>query len=121
MADPVATESRVVVRGVVRDVESELATQLDGLGAAECEDRMARSGFDRAEPGCSRPPQQREEQGLGLVVGGVTGHRLRSEGVASCGAGSRFEVGSVIEFDGDDLERDVESFGDPAGSERIVR
>jgi hypothetical protein len=121
VADPVATESRIVVRRVVRDVESESIAQLDGLESAEREDRVARSGFDRAEPGCSGPPQQSKEQGLGLVVGGVTGHRLGSEGVSARGSGSRFEVGSVIEFDGDDLERDVESFGDPAGSERIVR
>jgi hypothetical protein len=120
VTDPIATESRVVVRRVVSDIESEVKAQLDGLGAAQGEDRMSGPGFDRAEPGGSRPAQEGQEQRLGLVVGGMTGHRIRSEGAASGGAGSSFEVGPVVERDGDDLERDVEAFGGPAGDERIM-
>lgn len=108
MADPVATETGIVVGGIVDDREAELLAQRLGFGAPEGEDGMAPTGPDCPEAGGARTPEQGEEQGFGLVVCGVTGQRVRSESGPPGGAGSRFEIGAVVEVDADRAELDVE-------------
>ena len=108
VANPVATETGIVVGGIGDDREAELLAQRLGFDAPKGEDGMAPTGPDCPEAGGTRTPEQGEEQGFGLVVCGVTGQRVRSESGPPSGTGSRFEVGAVVEVDADRAELDVE-------------
>ena len=57
--------------------DPELGAHRLGLAAAQGQDRVARSGLDRRQPVAAAAAQQAQQHGLGLVVGGVAGHRLR--------------------------------------------
>ena len=111
VADPVATETEVVVGGVVDHSEAELLAQRLGFDASEGEDGMAPTRPDRSESGGPRTPDQGEEQGLGLIVCGVTGQSVWSESGPTGAAGSRFEIGAVVEVDADRAELDAELCG----------
>ena len=108
VADPVAAESTVVVRGVVGHVEPQLRAQRLRLGSPEGEDGMPPSWPDRSEAGGSRPTDQREEQRLGLIVGGVAGQGVRPQRLAACGAGPCLEVRAGFDVDLDRTEPDLE-------------
>jgi len=111
VTDPVATETAVVVGRIVYDRETELLAQCMGFDAPKGEDGMAPPGPDCPEAGGARTPDQGEEQGFGLVVCGVAGHGVRSEGRPPGAAGSCFEVGAVVEVDVDRAELDAELSG----------
>ncbi len=108
VADPVAPESGVVVGGIIGDRETELCAEGVRLGSSDPQDRVAPSGSDRAEPGGSRPSEQRKEQRLGLVVGRVARQSVRAECRPPSRSRSRLEIGSLFDLDVNDVERDAE-------------
>ena len=72
----------------------------DSHSATVSDRRSARIGSrrarrHRAEPARSRAAEQREQQRLGLIVGGVAGHRVGAEHQLASDAGPGFEVRSV--------------------------
>jgi hypothetical protein len=65
---------------------------------AQREDRVRARGH-RRQAVEARAAQQAEEDGLGLVVGGVTGHHVRGEHGAAGVTGAGLEVGSGLHVD----------------------
>jgi hypothetical protein len=92
VADTVAQVGRIDVRGVEDRAKAELCAQSMGLGAAEIKDRVARAGTHRREAVGGGAPEQVQKNGLGLVVGGVSGGGSRRQDPDSGGARSRLEV-----------------------------
>lgn len=108
MADAVATEPGIVVGGVVSNREAVVVAHGARLEAPERQDRVTPSGPDRPEAGRTRAPQECQEQGLGLIIGGVPGQSVGADRCSAGGACACFEVGSVLEVDLDRAEVDVE-------------
>ena len=105
MTDPVAPEGQVVVRRVLPRHEPAAGA----FGAHVCPPRAEERSHDAPppgrharQPGRAAPPQEVEQDRLGLVVGGVrhedrrrgVRHACRLEGVVSRRARPRLEVGS---------------------------
>ncbi len=76
-ADPIAKEPRVVVRGVLPPGKSltakVFAHRLPRYSEQRPNQARLRSGQDAAETGWSRTAEQAEQNGLGLVGGGMPG------------------------------------------------
>ena len=115
VADAIPAKAGVVVAGVVCNRKAEVVAHRSRLEASEREDRVAPSGSDRSEAGGTRAAQQRQEQGFGLVVGGVTGQGVGADRRPAGGAGARFEVGAVVDVDRDRVELDAEGCGGGPG------
>ena len=73
MANAVAQIDRVGVAGVFHRAQTELCAQGMGLGPAQPQNRVPRSGAHRRKAVGGRAAEEIEEDGLGLVVGGVAG------------------------------------------------
>jgi hypothetical protein len=102
--------------------EAEVVAHGARLEAPECQDRVAPSGSDRSEAGSTRAAQERQEQGLGLVVGGVSGQGVGADRRPAGGACACLEVGTVLDVDLDRAEFDVEGrCGGPGDVGVVVR
>ena len=115
MADAVADEPGVVVAGIVNRTEVEVGAELTGLGSAEGEDRLGGRAPHPGQAVEGGAPEEVDEDGLGLVVGGVAGEHAGREGRVSRRAGPGFEVGAVSDVDRDRPEPGSEPLGGGGG------
>lgn len=112
VADPVPAESWVGVGGVGGRLQPHRSAQRMGLGPAQAEDRMQRTGLDPCQAGGTGAAQECEQHRLGLIVGGVTVEGVRSQDSSSFRSTPSFEVGSVAELCVFDAKCDIEYPGD---------
>ena len=112
MPNPVPSESGIVVGRIVDRPEIELVAQRTGLGSPQTEDGVPMTGSHRGEAACAGTSQQREHDGLGLIVEGVTGHRLESEDLDAGLTRSFFQVRPVGEVHPLDPAPHPEPLGD---------
>ena len=112
VADPVAAEAWVVVARVLGDDQAEPCAQRSGLGTSQRQDRVAPARPDRAETCRAGASQQREEQRLCLVVGGVARHRVGTERGSTGGPSAGLEVRSGDDLDTGHPEVGAEMLGD---------
>ena len=116
VADPAPPQDGVVVRRVPDGFDLQLAAHVLGVGPSQRQERMLRPWLDRGEPGRSAPSQEPEEQGLGLVVEGVSSHGGRREQGASHGPRPGFEVRSGSDVGVVDDELDADDASDVSGA-----
>ncbi len=119
VTDAVANEAGIGVGFIDDGIEIEIGAELMGLGSPKRQDRVAVTGLDSGQADNAGPPKQVDEQRLGLVVGGVPGHRLRADRSKASHAGPLFEVGARLDLDPLLPERGAESFG-RGGNHRAV-
>ncbi len=96
VTDPVAKVPRVAVRLVVDGPETERPAQLDGFGPAQRQDRPPVARGHAAEPVPSAAADQRQKDGLGLVVGRVAEQGAFGQDRIAGLPGSGLEVGAVL-------------------------
>ena len=80
MANPVAQVCGIVVRHVLDRADAEPGTKLVGLGSPQAQDGVTRAGPHRRQTVGRGAAEHVEQDGLGLVVGGVTGSGTRRQG-----------------------------------------
>ncbi len=114
-ANPVPPDRRIAVRRVDDRLDLEKSTQLVGLAPPEVEDRVVRPGSHRRQAGGPGPPQEPEQDGLGLIVSGVSGHRPRGEDRSSGLSGARLQIRAGIHRDAVEYEGDAEALGNRGG------
>ena len=93
MTDPVPSEAGVVVRRIADRLETEPAAQGPGLRSPEAEERMTVSDPHAGQTVEAGAAQEVQEDGLGLVVHGVPGGRLRPHGGTAGLAGPGLKIG----------------------------
>ncbi len=106
MTDPIAQVSRILVRRVLHGVQTEPGAQVVGLGASQGENRVAGARAHRGKPVGGGPPEQVDEDRLGLIVGRVAGSGAFRQGTEPSRTRPRLEVGPGADVDSvnDDLD-----------------
>ncbi len=111
VADTVSHEAGIGVRGIIDGFQTESSAQLHRFGSTESEDRMAKSrlhGGETVEPGAAH---QVDQQGFGLIIGGVTGHGVGAEDAMAGLASPVLQVGAGFDVDGLGSKSGTESLG----------
>ncbi len=78
------------------------------------------TGADGGEAGRAGATEQREQQRLGLVVGGVPEHRIRPDEAVARTASASFEIRAVAEIGALDVERGSELVGAGFGGRSVT-
>jgi hypothetical protein len=111
MSHPVALMPGIQVRGVVHHFDAESAAQILGVGAPQCQQGPAGTGSHGRQSTSSGAAQQVDQDGLGLIIGGVTGEHVGGQHrIAGC-ACPCLQVRAVTHLHDGGVERNAHSVG----------